>query len=164
MDTSGHVTVSGERLTRDNKKIMRFEQVFTVPPNSDTNKISGNFDGEILYVTVPKRAVEERKELEISKENVSGVVAKEESKEETLHNDESFNNRDNEKQGDDSDKKQKSGKKSEVDSFGEDFIRKWGQEPCHFERAMKTLKRNSDVIITALLAFSLGVLVSRKFG
>lgn len=50
----GKLTVSGERLV-NNSKCIYFEQTFKLPQNSDTDNITGKFDGEILHVTVPKQ-------------------------------------------------------------------------------------------------------------
>lgn len=175
MDSSGNITVSGEMLTSDNKYIMRFEQMFPLPPNSDMDKISGKFDGELLYVTVPKRAKEESTEQPSLPASASG-----ENEQQILHrnddipenvveesNDHQMREGDGDRacQTNNKEKNNKSEKDSCVDSFGEDFLRKWGNEPSHpFERGMKILRRNKGIIITAVLAFSLGVLLSRKFG
>lgn len=175
VDSSGNITVSGEMLTSDNRYIMRFEQMFPLPPNSDMDKVSGKFDGELLYVTVPKRAKEESTEQPSLSASASG-----ENEQQILHrnddipenvveesNDHQMREGDDDRacQKDNKETNNKSEKDSSVDSFGEDFLRKWGNEPSHpFERGMKILRRNKGIIITAVLAFSLGVLLSRKFG
>lgn len=175
VDSSGNITVSGEMLTSDNKYIMRFEQMFPLPPNSDMDKVSGKFDGELLYVTVPKRAKEESTEQPSLPASASG-----ENEQQILHRNDDIpenvveeSNDHQMREGhddracrkDNKETNNKSEKDSSVDSFGEDFLRKWGNEPSHpFERGMKILRSNKGIIITAVLAFSLGVLLSRKFG
>lgn len=174
VDSSEQITVSGERLTSDNKYVTRFQQMFTLPPDSDVDKISGKYDGELLYVTVPKRA-----KAETSKQPLlipASASASEENKQQTDDIPENLveETKDSQMPGGDDHacqkdnkvgKNNKSEKDSCVDSFGEDFLRKWGNEPSQrFEKGIKILQRNKGIIITALLAFSLGVLLSRKFG
>ncbi|KAJ7956348.1 inactive protein RESTRICTED TEV MOVEMENT 2-like [Quillaja saponaria] len=60
-------------------------------------------------------------------------------------------------------KKEKRTGDSHIGGFPEEFIRKWEQEPNILTSAMKVLSKNKGIVITAVLAFSLGVLVSRKF-
>lgn len=58
---TGHVKVSGERLTKQNKYV-RFEQTYKVPENADTINVTAKFDGEILYVTFPRQAAEMKRD------------------------------------------------------------------------------------------------------
>ncbi|KAK7292240.1 hypothetical protein RIF29_08017 [Crotalaria pallida] len=51
---------------------------------------------------------------------------------------------------------------SRVGEFSEQLIRKWEQEPM-LRNAMEVLRKNKGIVITAVIAFSLGILVSRKF-
>ena len=74
--STGDVKVSGERATNQNKHV-RFEQTYKVPgENSDLNKITARFDGEILSITVPKQVVEKKSQnveilyITIEKKNV----------------------------------------------------------------------------------------------
>lgn len=171
VNSSGQITVSGERLTSDNKYVTRFQQMFTLPPDSDVDKISGKFDGELLYVTVTKRAKEETTKQPLlipasaSEENKQQTDDIPENVVEETKDSQMRGGDDHACQKDNKEKNNKSEKDSCVDSFGEDFLRKWGNEPSHrFEKGMKILQRNKGIIITALLAFSLGVLLSRKFG
>ncbi|XP_058194155.1 uncharacterized protein LOC131310906 isoform X2 [Rhododendron vialii] len=60
VDDRSHIMVGGERQTEN--KIFRFEQTFKIPENSDTEKISGRYESEILYVIVPKLVKDKEKE------------------------------------------------------------------------------------------------------
>ena len=58
IDGSGNMTATGQRQVNEDKMVY-FDQSFKLPENSDADKISGRFEGEILYVTVPEQAVRE---------------------------------------------------------------------------------------------------------
>ncbi|KAK9054485.1 hypothetical protein SSX86_025563 [Deinandra increscens subsp. villosa] len=62
VDNGTHVLISGERQERENK-YKRFEQSFELPKDADIQKITGKLDAEILYVSVPKKVGQERKDL-----------------------------------------------------------------------------------------------------
>ncbi|KAK3226396.1 hypothetical protein Dsin_006258 [Dipteronia sinensis] len=161
VDTSSHLTISGERQTSDNRYIFRFQQTHTLPPDSDINSVSGNLDlgRGILYVTVPKLVSTLRRrepEIQMSEiENTNSIV--EEHKQETPRNDE--NDR-----GGRFDKEEKREKNSRVDDFPEEAIKKWEKEPNHqlVIRTMRKLEENKQIVFITLLAFSLGAWVSRK--
>ncbi|KAI9175176.1 hypothetical protein LWI28_028553 [Acer negundo] len=143
-DTSGHVTISGERLTSDNRNILRFEQTLTLPPDSDIDGILGKFESGIIYVTVPKLVTVQQ--------------------EENRKNDNENDHGDGSNHVDEEEKKEKN---SRVDDFPEETIKKWeDKEPSNqlVSLAMRMLKENKQIVFTALLAFSLGVWVSRKVG
>ncbi|VVA17054.1 PREDICTED: inactive RESTRICTED TEV [Prunus dulcis] len=172
--SAGHLTVSGQRQVNE-KKSEYFEQNFTIPPNSDVDKITGKFDGEILYVTVPKVAavVEEKKEAEpeIENQNVDETAATEPAKPENknvegaaaenIHltrpkNDGQHSNKD------DGASKKLSGINDRI-FFSLENIRKWDKhEDGILKTAMEMLSKNKGTVITAVVAFSLGVLVSRQ--
>lgn len=155
VDDSGNITVSGERLVNNNKYVY-FEQTFKMPENSDIDKISGKFEGEILYVTVPKQVLEEKKEPEIG-------IAEDKAQQNTLV-DENFNEN-NEDHGNDElqnkEKKEMRKKRNSVDGFHREILKKWELEATPLERAMKVIRKNKVILITAVVAFSLGVLITR---
>ncbi|KAF5476951.1 hypothetical protein F2P56_003638 [Juglans regia] len=68
---SGDLMISGERKEHE-EKIVYFKQTFEVPKNTEMDKTTGKFIGEILYVTVPKKVVEEKRTDEIVEGNASG--------------------------------------------------------------------------------------------
>lgn len=55
VNNRGEIITSGERQTNGNKLVTRFQKTFKIPGNSVSEKITGKFQGEVLYVTVPKR-------------------------------------------------------------------------------------------------------------
>ncbi|KAK7822749.1 inactive protein RESTRICTED TEV MOVEMENT 2 [Quercus suber] len=184
IDGSGNMTATGQRQVNEDKMV-HFDQSFKLPENSDVDKISGRFDGEILYVTVPKLAVEEKREHETLKENVSDK-AKQIEHEKPI-NDESLNRDDHHHQhhrdkpgnihGHDSETEKRSntgnihGHVSETEKrssrnapmcFSKETIEGWENESGLLGSAVKMLKRNKGIVVAAVLAFSLGVLVTRK--
>ncbi|KAL5544399.1 hypothetical protein UlMin_008183 [Ulmus minor] len=124
---SGHIKISGERLVHENRKL-NFEKSYKVPENSNTDKITAKFDGEILYVTVPKQVVDEEKSENISKKEINSGC----------HG-------------------------SPHLSFPKDYIKKCEGEANYLERAMEMLRNNKESIVSAILGFSLGVLLTCKF-
>lgn len=183
VDGSGNVKATGQRQVNEDK-IIYFDQSFKLPENSDVDKISGKFEGEILYVTVPKKAVEEKREHETVKENVSDRAKQ--IKHEKPINDESLNRDDQhhhhrdypgnihghdsetEKrsntgniQGHDSETEKRSNRNAPM-GFSREIIEGWENESGLLGSAVKMLKRNKGIVMAAVLAFSLGVLVTRK--
>ncbi|KAJ6875330.1 hypothetical protein NC652_034905 [Populus alba x Populus x berolinensis] len=138
VDNSGQIVVSGERLVNNNSKVIYFEQKFKLPENSDTDKITGKFDGEILYVTVPKQ---EETYIEPEYQNTATATA-------TPTSDENHKRLE---------------EKGSMDS-NRLFSRKyWRQEDeaTPLEMALEMIKKNKGVLLTAVLAFSLGIIVAR---
>ncbi|XP_043724310.1 inactive protein RESTRICTED TEV MOVEMENT 2-like [Telopea speciosissima] len=54
VDNNGRLAVRGERQFSDNK-YKRFKQVYNLPIDSDIDKITGKFDGGVLFVIIPKK-------------------------------------------------------------------------------------------------------------
>ncbi|KAK9995992.1 hypothetical protein SO802_020678 [Lithocarpus litseifolius] len=165
VDGSGNMTATGQRQVNEDKMVC-FDQSFKLPENSDVDKISGRFDGEILYVTVPKRAVEEKREHETVKENVS------DSARQNVHekpiSDESWNRDDHHHRdklgnihGNDSETEKRSNRNAPM-GFSIETIEGWENESGLLGSAVKMLKRSKGIVMAAVLAFSLGVLVTRK--
>ncbi|CAK7322867.1 unnamed protein product [Dovyalis caffra] len=131
VDNPGQITVSGERLVHYNKCIY-FEQIFKLPENSDADNITGKFEGEILYVTVPKQE-------ETYKEPDQSLG--------TTTSDENHNNTISEE-------------KESMDGHRL-ALRKYQDEATPIEKALEMIKKNKGILLAAVLAFSLGVLVTR---
>ncbi|PWA55896.1 HSP20-like chaperone [Artemisia annua] len=128
VDNQTHIVVSGERQVRENK-FKRFEQRFELPNNVHIDKISGKLDGEILYISVPKKVEHEHQE--------------------TKHDEESDN---------------KDEKDLERNKHRMEFDEDWGKAADLYLRlAIEKLIKNKEIVMTAIFAFSLGVLVSQKF-
>jgi hypothetical protein len=141
VDNSGQIVVSGERLVNNNSKVIHFEQKFKLPENSDTDKITGKFDGEILYVTVPKQ---EETSVEPEYQNTATATATA-----TATGDE--NHRRLEEKG-------------SMDSYRLFSRKYWRQEDeaTPLEKAMEMIKKNKGILLTAVIAFSLGIIVTRQ--
>ncbi|KAF7806170.1 inactive protein RESTRICTED TEV MOVEMENT 2-like [Senna tora] len=155
VEGSGYITVRGERQVNEEKRV-RFELIFPVPKDSDMDKIVGKFDGEILYVTVIKRNAQEvTKETEPASAKpaitANGSV---ERPQEYKREEESISGHREE---------ERISERVHHTGFSEEFIRKWEREPSILTNAVEVLRKNKGIIITAVLAFNLGVLVSRKF-
>ena len=182
IDGLGNITATGQRQVNEDKMVY-FDQSFKLPENSDDDKISGRFDGEILYVTVPKRAVEERREHETVKEIVSDKAKQIEHEkpinDESLNRDDHHHHRDKPGNihGHDSEMEKMSntgnihGHNSETEKrssrnapmcFSKETIEGWENESGLLGSAVKMLRRNKGIVMAAVLAFSLGVLVTRK--
>jgi len=138
VDNSGQIVVSGERLVNKNRKVIYFEQKFKLPENSDTDKITGKFDGEILYVTVPKQ---EETSIEPEYQNTATATA-------TATSDE--NHRRLEEKG-------------SMDSYRLFSKKYWRREDeaIPLEKALEMIKKNMGILLTAVIAFSLGMIVTR---
>ncbi|CAI9773747.1 unnamed protein product [Fraxinus pennsylvanica] len=157
---SRHVTISGERKERENKYI-RFEQSYKVPENSSIEETSAKFEDEILYVIIPlkTRASKEGHGItssSIDDEDDSQIFESswdEDLQEENDHfkdNDEG-NSYNSENKG-----------VLEEEEFHGTKMEKQTNESKLLEEVKKKLKKNKKTIITAVLAFSLGVLFSQK--
>ncbi|XP_035542937.1 17.1 kDa class II heat shock protein-like [Juglans regia] len=131
---SSNLMISGERK-EDEDKIVYFEQTFTLPKNTNMDEIYGEFRGKILYVTVPKQVVEEKRTEENVEGNVSGSQREDEKK-----------SKGNVNVGFSEETTKDSKNKSETNS----------------KKVVEMLKRYKGILMTAILAFSLGVLVTRK--
>ncbi|KAG2679155.1 hypothetical protein I3760_11G038500 [Carya illinoinensis] len=130
---SGTLMISGERKVREDK-IVYFEHTFTVPKNTNMDKISGEFRGKILYVTVPKQVVEEKRTDENVEGNASGSQREDEKK---------------------------SKGNAKVGFFEEITTDLKNKSLTNLENVVEMVKRNKGIVLTAILAFSLGVLVTR---
>ncbi|PWA43044.1 HSP20-like chaperone [Artemisia annua] len=172
VDNQTHIVVSGERQVRENK-FKRFEQRFELPNNVHIDKISGKLDGEILYISVPKKVEHEHQEtkhdgihggktaMSDDGEDDDGDDDKEEKSDDDGDDDKeekSYAN-ENEEESDNKDEKDLERNKHRME-FDED----WGKEADLYLRlAIEKLIKNKEIVMTAIFAFSLGVLVSQKF-
>ena len=155
---SGHVNIYGERPVNENNFI-RFNQTFRVPENSDIDAITAKFEGEILFITLPKHIVEEKREPEpIRENNLSDVQQKLNSKREQKKDD-GVNGKDQVFQS----KEKEVSLRNAPMSFSEENIRIWERQTGYLRSAMKMLSKNKAIVVTAVLAFSLGMWISRKF-
>lgn len=146
---------SGERRASE-LKFIRFEQTFEVPKNSDVEKTSGKFEGEILYVIVPK--VKEQKEEPNEEKGPVSTVAEENMKEKpTKGDDKQSGSHGQSPENIDGERNKESERVDKVLEgkldHGVDIL----------ESVISTLSKNKGIVVAAILAFSLGVFVGRKF-
>ncbi|KAI3761320.1 hypothetical protein L1987_51732 [Smallanthus sonchifolius] len=174
VDNQTHILVSGERQVRENK-YKRFEQSFELPKDADIEKITGKLEGEILYISVPKKVEQEHQEIK------HGIIPKpapvsDEDEVDDKKSDAYESNGEQEyedgeqeyeeiKNEDDDDKKSNAyetedGEKGlERKKHSAGFDDNWGQDADFLLRlAMEKLKKNKKIVATAIFAFSLGVL------
>ncbi|XVF11982.1 hypothetical protein REPUB_Repub08aG0075700 [Reevesia pubescens] len=140
----GYVTISGERIVNDEKCIY-FLQALRLPENVHMNKIGQNFEGGILCLTFPKR-VEEK--------NENGNLTADENAQEELIND--GNQRTHDGHGHAENEEQSKQTDDHVVSLHKEM-----RKGSILERAINLLKNN--IILTVVLAFSLGVFLSQMF-
>ena len=163
MDNQTHIIVSGERQVRENK-YKRFEQRLELPKNADIEKITGKLDGEILYISVPKKVEPEHQEMikHGGEKDVFHEAPEPRSHEDDDEEDDSDKKSDSDEKEDESDKKY--GEKDlERKNPRRDSEEDWGKEVNLFLRlAIEKLRKNKGMVMTAIFAFSLGVLVTQK--
>ncbi|KAL8217579.1 hypothetical protein R6Q57_020952 [Mikania cordata] len=180
-----HILVSGERQVRENK-YKRFEKSYELPKDADIEKITGKLDGEILYISVPKK-VEEHKEIKNGSNLEPASSSNEDDNDKKSETDESDDEQqhteikhdivpapaqaplsDENEYGKNSSAYENDYKDGENDldrkKHSSGFDDNWGQDAELFLRlAMEKLRKNKGVVVTAIFAFSLGVLVTQKF-
>ncbi|XP_061346678.1 22.0 kDa heat shock protein-like [Gastrolobium bilobum] len=150
VDSNGRIIVTGERQANERKRV-HFQLTFPVPVDSDMDKIEGKFDGGILYVTVPKRNAKENKESETEKaENGSAVRAKENDSHEPNTENEG---RDPSLHDNHTEQEEKRNENAQGTMLRSAMLRS----------ALEVLRKNKGIVITAVVAFSLGLLVSHQF-
>lgn len=162
--STGNIILSGERMVNESKAAF-IEQNYKLPEDSDTDKITGKFDGMLLYITVPKLARKE--ESEAKREDVQNVnsVMPENAQEEQKYTEnlgipddggsEHRQHHANQTVGG----RYGSKKSNRVDSFTNEFLKSLEVGPMG--RAMELLKRNKGIALALAVAFSFGVYVSR---
>lgn len=80
VDKPGAINVSGERITRDNKRV-HFSKAYNVPEDGDMENITMKFQGEVLRVLVPRVPKEKEGEPEIKDEALVRETAEEKKEE-----------------------------------------------------------------------------------
>ncbi|XVE54842.1 hypothetical protein DITRI_Ditri03aG0114900 [Diplodiscus trichospermus] len=161
--SAGHIIVSGERIVNENKSIY-FQQTFILPENSDMDKIRGQFDGDFLHVTVPRRCVvEENSQQQSRNENYAKSTG-----EKSVHEEANNHGKDQSKPEGHSNHEQHHGEMisrgtCRVTSIPKEMIKNWKQQNCPLGMAMDFLKKNKGVVLSVVIAFSIGVLVLSSF-
>lgn len=137
-DNQGHVIVSGERQANDTK-ILHFEQSYNVPEGCDVQGTSAILEDETYYVIIPKK-------MNSNSNSISTSV----------------------QAGDQVQDKMSGGVDNNLQGMSkphdeEDPHRASSGDDSFLEKLSKKLKRKKCLVLTALLAFSLGVLVSHRY-
>ncbi|KAK7388974.1 hypothetical protein VNO78_23805 [Psophocarpus tetragonolobus] len=191
VDSYGRIVVTGDRHVDEWKRV-HFRLTFPEPLDSDVNKIAGKFDGGILYVTVPKQLIRQNKESETAK-NGDGEIERAKGNDSHQHRNgavERAGKKDSHQHGNGeieragenhsyatnvdegrgglsqhenhTEQEVKRNENEHIREFPEQVIRKWDQESI-LRGAVDVLRKNKGIVITAVIAFSLGLFVSRKF-
>ncbi|XVE57000.1 hypothetical protein DITRI_Ditri04bG0056400 [Diplodiscus trichospermus] len=142
----GYVTISGERKVNDDKSIY-FGQALRLPKNLDMNKIAQQFEDEMLCLTFPKR---------VEENNENGNPDAEEKAREKPISDEDQRKHDGHGHAQENEEQSKQDDDHVVTVHKD--MRKTGSR---LERAIDLLK--SNIVLTVVLAFLLGMFVSRRF-
>ncbi|KAJ4972594.1 hypothetical protein NE237_005768 [Protea cynaroides] len=130
---NGIVTVRGERQLSENK-YKRFKQDYSLPIDSDIEKISGKFDGGLLFVIIPKiefEIEEEPKEQHYIAKRIADELKQKISKTEATII-------------------AKKPKKDEKEKFG------------FAESATEMIISNKGMVLAAVLGFTVGMYLSYK--
>ncbi|CAI0549364.1 unnamed protein product, partial [Linum tenue] len=146
VDSGGkQITVAGERLLNHNKYVY-FHQTYQLPEGiSDTDRITGKFDGEILYVTVPKH-------VPAAAAPGSPLPA--------------GSNPDGERIA----AAGCSCTNTAVAEFGKGDVEKWWERDCEgssnsvMRRVIEMIGEHKGIVTVAVIAFAFGVLMAPKFG
>ncbi|KAL0292104.1 UNVERIFIED_CONTAM: class I heat shock protein 1 [Sesamum calycinum] len=146
-DGNGYVVVSGERETNCNKAI-RFEESFKVPADSNIEETSAIFEDEIFYITIPKK-----------KDAPSVRGGNQNNVSDDSDNDNSGNTNNNACDQRHQGTAQQEEEDDEEEFHDAELAHNWNESSL-LEKLPKKLKENRTVVLTAILAFSLGFLVS----
>ncbi|KAF8378403.1 hypothetical protein HHK36_029742 [Tetracentron sinense] len=137
VDNIDKVIASGERQLGD-RKYSRFKEVYRVPKDSYMDGISGKFEGGLLVVIIPKK--------EIARE------------EEAKKQEKSYTMKDEKEQGHGIGDVEE----SEKNGITEGLEREREENTGLMKSVMKKLRKNKAIIITALLAISVGLYISHE--
>ncbi|KAH1111824.1 hypothetical protein GYH30_010257 [Glycine max] len=167
--STGRIIVKGERQTNEQKRV-QFELAFPLPPDSDVDNISGNYDSEILHVHVPKQASHQehnKESSDIEKASNYGSVEMPQEIESEEHNvvDEGRNHGHEQHKEDREKKKERRNENAQhMDDYYSKKLTSKLEQKRDMSRALEeVLMRNKGVVTTAVVAFSFGLYVSNKF-
>ncbi|KAG5046324.1 hypothetical protein AAZX31_06G181500 [Glycine max] len=167
--SDGRIIVKGERQTNEQKRI-HFELAFPLPPDSDVDNISGNFDSEILHVHVPKRAShQEHRESghEIERASNNGSVGRPQEivseEHEVVNEGRDHGHYQHEEDRDKKEERRNENAQYMDNGYSKKLTRKLEQKRDMSRALVEVLMRNKGVVTTAVVAFSFGLYVSNKF-
>jgi len=152
VDIFGNIMVSGERKVREYKSI-RFQKSTKAPEKSKSEDTSVRLEDGILYVIIPKAVPENNEHDDETANDSSGHEDDQEKDTEEI---ESSN-------GDVSEQKE-----NDIQGLSEDqefndakMAKKW-HEGGPVVAGKEILRKNKSIVITAVLAFSFAVFISKK--
>ncbi|GAU32819.1 hypothetical protein TSUD_208870, partial [Trifolium subterraneum] len=166
VDSSGRIVVKGERQASEQKRV-NFHLSFPAPEDAEVDKIAGKFDGGILYVTLPKRIVQEKnKQSDTEETGISSVERAEEHDSHKTSADSDVEGRDhNQHAGHEVHEEERNigheeheeerNENAHMTNFSGQVTRKWDQETM-LRTAVDVLSKNKGIVVTAVIAFSLG--------
>ncbi|XP_019224347.1 PREDICTED: inactive protein RESTRICTED TEV MOVEMENT 2-like isoform X2 [Nicotiana attenuata] len=155
VDIFGNITVSGERKVSEYKYI-RFKISTKAPEKSKCEDTSARLEDGILYVIIPKELPENKEGDDVATDSNSheeNQQKKPEEEEGPISDD---------KEQSQNAKEEKSEASEEEEFHDAKMAKKWHGNNLLVAAAKETMRKNKMIIITALIAFSLGVLVSHK--
>ncbi|XP_015069433.1 17.5 kDa class I heat shock protein-like [Solanum pennellii] len=151
VDIFGNIMVNGERKVREYKSI-RFQKSVKAPEKSKYEDTSVKLEDGILYVIIPKEVPENNEHDETANDS-SGHEDNQQKDTEEI---ESSN-------GDVSEKKENDIQGlSQDDEFHDAKMAKKRHEVGIVIAGKEILRKNKSIVITAVLAFSFGVFISKK--
>ncbi|KAE8727071.1 Detected protein of unknown function [Hibiscus syriacus] len=140
-ESAGYIKVGGERVPDENKCIY-IDQTFRLPENSDTENILGNFYGQHLCITVPKK--------------IARNTADQSSHEKEEDHKDEVDNRENETKNE-----YEEGIKSSSDQTCRvPSSKKPNGKDSLLSIIINGVERNKGIVLSACISFAIGVWVS----
>ncbi|XP_043703669.1 inactive protein RESTRICTED TEV MOVEMENT 2-like [Telopea speciosissima] len=170
VNSNSIVTISGERQLSENI-YKRFKENYSLPVDSDIDKISGKFDGGLLFVIIPKKVYEieeEPKEQHLIADRIA-----EQNKQETCKIEEkpkkdgkdTNDHKSDHGNGIPEEGKREVSKKTEgKGGLNQDRGKKYeiGIKIGSVGTAIEMIGRNKGIVLAAVLGFSVGMYLSHK--
>ncbi|KAK4735309.1 hypothetical protein R3W88_009570 [Solanum pinnatisectum] len=151
VDIFGNIMVSGERKVREYKSI-RFQKSWKAPEKSKSEDTSVRLEDGILYVIIPKEVPENNEHHETANHSSGHEDNQEKDTEEIeLSNGDVSEQKENDIQG-----------LSEDEEFHDAKMAKKKHEVGIVVAGKEIQRKNKSIVITAVLAFSFGVFISKK--
>lgn len=167
VDEYGHLIVSGESQVNEMKHV-RFQQPYKLPDNSNIEDTTAKFEDDILYIVIPKKATAATEGIE---DDYGKIIdsqsdhSQEENKQKALDKD-AVPDKAAYKIGNNIRTEEGMDEESKGGGGGEEFqdakVENHSSEGSLLGTLGVQLIKNKGFLVTAVLAFSLGVLVSQK--
>ncbi|CAI9112278.1 OLC1v1012699C1 [Oldenlandia corymbosa var. corymbosa] len=172
VDDNGHIIVSGERQVNEMKHV-RFQQSYKVPEKSNIEETTAKFEDDILYIVIPKLTkdaiVEDNSQnsnINPQTDQVNHPQEQEENKPNAFHKvevpDPGKMSAISSKPGDVATTENEAKEERQDEEFHDANLENQWNEGSILETLKVQLLKNKGIVVAAVLAFSLGVLVSQK--